>query len=89
MTFYQVLLLLKYNNLFFDNKWTFCYTVFSFLTKRSFKMTYRIEVFGYLTNDTTLVHLFGLENLSLTEVLSEIADLNKDNYVYRIVEETI
>lgn len=52
-------------------------------------MTYRIEVFGNLNNENNLVHLFGLENLSLIEVLSEIADLNKDNYVYRIVEETI
>ena len=52
-------------------------------------MTYRIEVFGNLNNENNLVHLFGLENLSLTEVLSEISDLNKDNYVYRVVEESI
>jgi hypothetical protein len=51
-------------------------------------MTYRIEVFGYLTNDTTLVHLFGLENLSLNDVFKEVSQLNEDNYVYRIVEES-
>jgi len=50
-------------------------------------MTYRIEVFGHLDTTSNMVHLFGLNNLSLNDVFKEVSQLNEDNYVYRIVEE--
>lgn len=46
--------------------------------------TYRIEIFGYLRNSTNLVHLFGVDNLSLEQVMTKITELNESDCVYRI-----
>jgi hypothetical protein len=51
-------------------------------------MTYRIEVFGHLDTTSNMVHLFGIDNLTLDQALVEIKDLNEENYVYRIALET-
>ena len=45
--------------------------------------TYRLEVYGHFGKISA--HLWGRENLTLTEVLREIEQLDKETY--RIVEE--
>jgi hypothetical protein len=51
-------------------------------------MTYQLKVYGHVDTTTVMEHLFDLENLSLQQLLTELADLNEEKYVYRVVEET-
>lgn len=51
-------------------------------------MTYRIEVFGFLEQKGPMVHMFGLNSLTLNQVIKETVKLNKDGLTYQIFKET-